>query len=551
MKLFGLALAGLVALVTASPVETTVTAVLKYKNDGIHTYACDSDSNVVSCVPSGTCSFVDYCSIKCFTDREGAGCDGTKTTAAVIEASEKRDVDPEVEPEDKKTYECSNDHTGVLVCQYGFCQTDHYCKKGTKCRDNCSCCRNMDLLERDIDDLDTPKISQPESDVDDVQALPVFESDILASRANNSPRGGPCTPGTYMCTKKSATQDQAWIVVCGWDGKYVYSSGCGDMDCISDGVVAHCWNPGEEWKSYATLASRAEKPPQDGPCAPGTYTCVLNPSTGTAWIVVCGWNQKLQYSSDCGEQKCLAGENGVAHCWNNGPEWNTKSVSVSRRDVPDQVPSNLAGSASCRPGYFACDWRNSTQTSWIITCDQSGNWVWSSDCGRGMECDYANSAAHCVPQKSTLGARDDPLDVPADLAPMQTCRPGGFGCAWSNTIRTEWTIVCDQSGNHWQWSSNCGKDMKCISGGGVAHCVAQNALFEAWQADQGLDLVVRQDPTTCTHPGEVACNDHIVVRCDNGHWTEIKNCGLNVCAIDQNREFHCIPPMAITASAKA
>ena len=41
----------------------------------------------------------------------------------------------------KKTYECSDDHTGVLVCQYGFCSTDHYCKKGMRCSDGCACCK--------------------------------------------------------------------------------------------------------------------------------------------------------------------------------------------------------------------------------------------------------------------------------------------------------------------------------------------------------------------------------------------------------------------------
>ena len=219
--------------------------------------------------------------------------------------------------------------------------------------------------------------------------------------------------------------------------------------------------------------------PHLGPCVPGTYGCVLNPSTNTPWVTVCGWNQKLQYSSDCGDQNCLAREDGVAHCWNKGDQWNTNSASVSRRDEPEQVSPDLTLSGNCSPGSYACGWRNGTQTSWVITCDQSGNWVWSSDCGRGMECDYANGDAHCVPQKSTIGAREELSEVPADLAPTASCRPGEFGCAWSKDTMTDWTIVCDQSGKHWLWSSDCGQGMKCEWGGGVAHCVLNKVLFVA------------------------------------------------------------------------
>ncbi|CAN9137402.1 unnamed protein product [Alternaria alternata] len=461
MKLLLLALLGLVALVAASPVETTAITVPKYKNNGIHSYKCDSNTNVLSCVSSGTCSFFEHCSTKCFADHQGAGCIGSSTVA--IEASEKRDTETEVNAEAKKTYECSNDHTGVLVCQYGFCQTDRYCKKGTKCHDKCSCCRNMDVLERDIGDVDTTK---PEPD-DDFHALPVTTSDTLVSRGN-------CVPGTYSCA-----QNSPWIVVCDYKGTYQYSSDCGETDCITDNVVAHCWNPGEEWKTYANLASRADHPPQDGPCVPGTYGCVLNPSTNTPWVTVCGWNQKLQYSSDCGDQNCLAREDGAAHCWNKGDQWNANPASVSRRDEPERVLPDLTLSGNCSPGSYACGWRNGTQTSWVITCDQSGNWVWSSDCGRGMECDYANGDAHCVPPKSTIGAREELSEVPADLAPTAFCRPGEFGCAWSKDTMTDWTIVCDQSGKHWLWSSDCGQGMKCEWGGGVAHCVLNKVLFEA------------------------------------------------------------------------
>jgi len=150
----------------------------------VNSYKCDSDKYVLSCLRSGTCSFVENCSVMCKDDTKGAWCTASATATSVEDravggpsamhlsnyevkcianergaecspgASEKRDVDSEVHIEDKKTYECAKNRTGVLVCQYGFCQTDHYCKKGWKCRDNCNCCKKPSMFDRDVDDTD-------------------------------------------------------------------------------------------------------------------------------------------------------------------------------------------------------------------------------------------------------------------------------------------------------------------------------------------------------------------------------------------------------------
>lgn len=133
--------------------------------------------------------------------------------------------------------------------------------------------------------------------------------------------------------------------------------------------------------------------------------------------------------------------------------------------------------------------------SWVITCDQTGHhWLYSSDCGQGMTCIYGGGIAHCIQgTPPPLEAREEPDHVPSDWAPSYDCSPGTYDCAYSNETKTEWTIVCDQSGHAWQWSSNCGKGWKCVANNGVAHCLASKVLFEAWEAVQSFDLVTHQD----------------------------------------------------------
>jgi hypothetical protein len=66
---------------------------------------------VEACLP------IEKCSTQCFEDDEGAGCVDSSTAAATVESSEKRDVEPEVNADDKKTYECSNGKYYCTNCQ--------------------------------------------------------------------------------------------------------------------------------------------------------------------------------------------------------------------------------------------------------------------------------------------------------------------------------------------------------------------------------------------------------------------------------------------------
>jgi hypothetical protein len=368
-------------------------------------------------------------------------------------------------------------------------------------------------------------------------------------------------PGTYSCQKLAT--GESWITTCDYKGKWLYSANCGEMKCIAQSNgVAHCWNPGPEWDTTPSVATR------DAPCMPGTYSC-QKLATGESWITTCDYKGKWLYSANCGEMKCLAQSNGVAHCWNPGPEWDLTPVSrreesqdfvmstldgdcqtglyscaldpttntawivvcdadrtwqwlrscglnmkcavlppgsgnvhclpmemLGARGESEEVPPENAPSLTCRPGSYSCTFNDKTGTSWVITCDQSGRtWLWSSDCGDGQTCHGStDGTAHCTPGPPgmpTLGARDEqpsfPSElhqIPSELAPSLNCQPGSYACAYSNHTQSAWVIVCDQSGHTWQWSSDCGKGMQCVTDGHVAHCVAQKALFEAWEAAQ-------------------------------------------------------------------
>ncbi|EMD96083.1 hypothetical protein COCC4DRAFT_122724, partial [Bipolaris maydis ATCC 48331] len=63
----------------------------------------------------------------------------TETSTETHVAMAKKDA-LTFDDKEKKRYECSNDRTCVLICRYGFCSTEHYCKKGTRCSDKCACC---------------------------------------------------------------------------------------------------------------------------------------------------------------------------------------------------------------------------------------------------------------------------------------------------------------------------------------------------------------------------------------------------------------------------
>ncbi|KAI1514242.1 hypothetical protein Ptr86124_006872 [Pyrenophora tritici-repentis] len=253
MKFLIAALYGMVALAGTLPAHDPEEFRFSYRNDGLNVYECNKNDLMV-CTKPQVCAIIEKCEKSCIFNSDGADCirkgeinydflayyyehpeldmnihiDPNENWESKKPASpEKRQssgqtnqlISSGINKDDtvtEKTYECSNDHTGVLVCQYGFCSTDHYCKKGIRCSDNCSCCR------RGLEEVEGSDTTQ-----------------ILPRSTELAPRGG-CTPGKYTCNINPFT-NSAWILTCNPKGEWQYSSDCGTDKCIeSPEGVAHC-----------------------------------------------------------------------------------------------------------------------------------------------------------------------------------------------------------------------------------------------------------------------------------------------------------------------
>jgi hypothetical protein len=102
-------------------------------------------------------------------------------------------------PAQPGTYECSNDRTGVLICRFGFCSTDHYCssKKGESCHDDCACCKKNGLASRQ--EADVSSLSED---------LSVLLSPVLAVSDATSTSYGSCQrneEGYQSCWENDST----------------------------------------------------------------------------------------------------------------------------------------------------------------------------------------------------------------------------------------------------------------------------------------------------------------------------------------------------------
>ncbi len=160
MKLHNCVVAGLGLAVFAlsAPADTSISSI-----DAVHTwlntqtqkYHCDNMS-VIRCetTAGGTCFAIESCEAYCYDHNNGASCIDMVASRDTVTVSDDIDIPmpnlklPVAElvartasREGKKHYTCSKDGTGVLLCRYGFCQTDHYCKAGEACSDGCNCCK--------------------------------------------------------------------------------------------------------------------------------------------------------------------------------------------------------------------------------------------------------------------------------------------------------------------------------------------------------------------------------------------------------------------------
>lgn len=86
------------------------------------------------------CITIDTCESFCFLHDNGAACvDMDAPLISKVPVSGKVAARA-ASPDEDEHNECSKDRTGVLICRYGFCSTDYYCKAGYECQDNSFTC---------------------------------------------------------------------------------------------------------------------------------------------------------------------------------------------------------------------------------------------------------------------------------------------------------------------------------------------------------------------------------------------------------------------------
>ncbi|KNG44972.1 hypothetical protein TW65_08213 [Stemphylium lycopersici] len=141
-------------------------------------------------------------------------------------------------------------------------------------------------------------------------------------------------------------------------------------------------------------------------------------------------------------------------------------------------------------------------------------------------CISGGGVAFCVPKKKDmLEARSD-SEGPAMPIERRGCVPGTYRCSDPEIF------TCNAKGE-WVQSAYCGRNAKCIKRPpGIAHCVPRN-----------MSLTTRRDPKARATEGSYACNEHFVLRFENGKWQDVEDCGPNlICARGDKGVGFCIVP---------
>lgn len=152
----GLSLIALALSAPAAISHSTIDPTTAWENTQTKKYYCKG-KNIIRCeiAVGGACFAADACEAYCFDHDNGASCvdmgKSVTTTLNNVEISthkapasglEVKIAARDASPQENKHYTCSKDRTGVLICKYGFCSTDHYCKTYDECKDDCNCCRS-------------------------------------------------------------------------------------------------------------------------------------------------------------------------------------------------------------------------------------------------------------------------------------------------------------------------------------------------------------------------------------------------------------------------
>lgn len=162
MLIYTIALAsfGFTALVLSAPTDTsrpTANPATAWEDTQTQKYHCEG-KDVVRCETTvgGTCFAIDLCEVYCFDHDNGASCvdlnvPNDMTTSDDIDVTIPKapasGSGTNVLPRDASAQKdehltCSRDRASILICRYGFCSSEKYCKSGDECKDECNCCKS-------------------------------------------------------------------------------------------------------------------------------------------------------------------------------------------------------------------------------------------------------------------------------------------------------------------------------------------------------------------------------------------------------------------------
>ena len=217
MQLTTTILAGLclVALALSAPVDmgspTSTTGLATFwEGKQTQKYHCEG-KDFIHCetIARGTCLTIDRCEAYCFNYDKGAACvdlgEATVKTSSDIDTTVSKVPVPafditfttrDISPQEDKHYVCSKDRTGVLICRYGFCSTDHYCKSDEECKDDSVSCESK-----------SPSAQGSKSEVRDVPKQ-VEDTSLKHVARNSTPKENK----SYVCSK-----DRTSVLKCVYD----------------------------------------------------------------------------------------------------------------------------------------------------------------------------------------------------------------------------------------------------------------------------------------------------------------------------------------------
>jgi len=182
---------GLIALASSAPVEpgnpssiavpTTFwqdTQTQEYHCNGRDIIRCETTRAKVA----DACVTIDTCYSFCFLHDNGAACVDMGVPPVPKVPVSAKIAARTASSEENEHNECSKDRTGVLICRYGFCSTDYYCKAGDECQVGSFTCAPK-----------SPYLAKAKSEVRDV--LP--QAEVAEIESNDSP--------SYTCSKDRAS----------------------------------------------------------------------------------------------------------------------------------------------------------------------------------------------------------------------------------------------------------------------------------------------------------------------------------------------------------